>query len=58
MSCLLLELIHYTKPARSSKVSPFLGAANAPFILLTAIRKDLYKAATGVAPLVDTFGHC
>jgi hypothetical protein len=27
----------YTKPALSSNVSPFLGAANAPLILLTAI---------------------
>lgn len=41
----------YTKPALSSNVSPFLGAAKALFSLLTAIFAYASKAATPVAPL-------
>ena len=44
----------YTSPARSSNVSPFLGAANAPLILLTAILEDL---EVGVWTTITT-SHC
>ena len=37
----------YTNPALSSKVSPFLGAAKAPFILLTAMSIALRGAGGG-----------
>lgn len=40
----------YTKPARSSNVSPFLGAASAPLILLTAMLRLLLSEAATSAP--------
>jgi hypothetical protein len=48
----------YTNPALSSKVSPFLGTAKAPRILLTAIVRLQKGEATPQAGPSCTSGRC
>lgn len=42
----------YTRPALSSNVSPFLGGAKAPLILLTAIFVLQSQSPTGTPPML------
>lgn len=46
----------YTRPARNSKVSPFLGTAKAPLILLIAMLSEPGFSDDGVAPPQNQMG--